>query len=150
MTVVKRTANGGAEITPAALTLSGLADQEYLELHTLNGTIVMFNADAERYELVAVVNELVRLAEAIMKDVLSEEEEELEENTIPFPRAILELAGLEGDEYHVFSDDGIVMIVGKEQEFSLSPETRARLHKHGITPAHFDCLFKQANEASDD
>ena len=29
MTVVKRIANGGAEISPAALTLSDLADQGY-------------------------------------------------------------------------------------------------------------------------
>lgn len=150
MTIVKRTANGGAEITPAALTLSGLADPEYLELHTLNGTIVAFNADAERYELVAVVNELVRLAEAIMEDVLSEEEDEMEEDSIPLPRAFLKCAGIEGSEYHVLTDDGIVMIVGAEQEFSLSPETRARLHKHGITPAHFDCLFRRVNEEADD
>ena len=117
----------------------------------------IFEQEGWHYELESAEDELtingvvyneMKGALSSPEDVLSEEE--LEENTIPFPRAILEHAGLEGDEYHVFSDDGIVMIVGKEQEFSLSPETRARLHKHGITPAHFDCLFKQANEASDD
>ncbi len=149
MTFVKHTQGGSAEITPAALALSGLDEHEFFELHALNGAVVMFGADAEPFELVAVVNELVRLAEALMADVLSEKEEQLNEDTIPFPRVILKNAGLEGNEYHVFSDDGIVMIVGKEKEFSLTPETRERLHKHGITPAHFDCLFKRAGEEDD-
>ena len=143
MTYVKRAKSGGVEVTPAALTLSGLEEQEFLEVQTLNGAVVLFSADAERYELAGIVNELVRLAEAIITDVLNEEEAEKELNTVPFPKAVLERAGLDGDEYHVFSDKGIVMIVGKDQDFSLSPETRECLHEHGITPEHFDCLVNQ-------
>ena len=76
--------------------------------------------------------------------MLDEEEAEQELDTVPFPKAILENAGLNGNEYHVFSDKGIVMIVGKDQDFSLSPETRECLHEHGITPEHFDCLVNQS------
>lgn len=144
MTYVKRTKSGGVEITSAALTLSGLEEQEFLEVQTLNGAVVLFSADAERYELAGIVSELVRLAEAIITDVLDEEEAEQERNTVPFPKAVLERAGLDGDEYHVFSDKGIVMIVGKDQDFSLSPETREQLHKHGVTPESFERAIKQA------
>lgn len=144
MTYVKRAKSGGVEITSAALTLSGLEEQEFLEVQTLNGAVVLFSADAERYELAGIVNELVRLAEAIITDVLDEEEAEQERNTVPFPKAVLERAGLDGDEYHVFSDKGIVMIVGKDQDFSLSPETREQLHKHGVTPESFERAIKQA------
>ena len=107
MTYVKRAKSGGVEITSAALTLSGLEEQEFLEVHTLNGAVVLFSADAERHELAGIVNELVRLAEAIITDVLDEEEAEQELDTVPFPKAILENAGLNGNEYHVFSDKGI-------------------------------------------
>ena len=144
MTYVKRAQSGGVEITSAALTLSGLEKQEFLEVQTLNGAVVLFSADAERHELAGIVNELVRLAEAIITDVLDEEEAEQEIDSVPFPKAILENAGLNGNEYHVFSDKGIVMIVGKDQDFSLSPETRECLHEHGITPEHFDCLVNQS------
>lgn len=144
MTYVKRAKSGGVEITSAALTLSGLEEQEFLEVQTLNGAVVLFSADAERHELAGIVNELVRLAEAIITDVLDEEEAEQERNTVPFPKAVLERAGLDGDEYHVFSDKGIVMIVGKDQDFSLSPETREQLHKHGVTPESFERAIKQA------
>ena len=135
MTYVKRAKSGGVEITSAALTLSGLEEQEFLEVQTLNGAVVLFSADAERHELAGIVNELVRLAEAIITDVLDEEEAEQELDTVPFPKAILENAGLNGNEYHVFSDKGIVMIVDKNQDFSLSPETRECLHEHVVFPA---------------
>lgn len=143
MTYVKLAKSGGVEVTPAALTLSGLEEQEFLEVQTLNGAVVLFSADAENHELVGIANELVRLAEAIITNVLDEEDAEQELDAVPFPKTILENAGLNGDEYHVFSDKSIVMIVGKDQDFSLSPETRECLHEHGITPEHFDCLVNQ-------
>ena len=144
MTYVKRAKSGGVEVTPAALTLSGLEEQEFLEVQTLNGAVVLFSADAEHHELVGIANELVRLAEAIITNVLDEEDAEQELDAVPFPKAILERAGLDGDEYHVFSDKGIVIIVGKDQDFSLSPETREQLHKHGVTPESFERAIKQA------
>ena len=143
MTYVKRAKSGGVEITSAALTLSGLEEQEFLEVQTLNGAVVLFSADAERHELAGIVNELVRLAEAIITDVLDEEEAEQEIDSVPFPKAILENAGLNGNEYHVFSDKGNVMIVDKNQDFGLPPESRECLHAHGVTPEHFDCLVNQ-------
>lgn len=149
MTFVKHTCGGGAAITPAGLVLSGLDEHELLELHTLNGAIVIFGAGTERLERAAIAYELVRMAEAIMTDVLAEQEEEPEEETIPLPCEALSRAGLDGDEIHVICDEGIVMIVGTEHEFSLSHRTRERLHKHGITPGHFDCLFKRVGEVDD-
>lgn len=104
MTYLKRAKSGGVEVTSAALTLSGLEEQEFLEAQTLNGAVVLFSADAERHELAGIVSELVRLAEAIIADVLDEEESKRELDTVPFPKAILESAGLSGDEYHVYSD----------------------------------------------
>ena len=71
MTYVKRAKSGGVEITSAALTLSGLEEQEFLEVQTLNGAVVLFSADTERHELAGIVNELVRLAEAITPKYMS-------------------------------------------------------------------------------
>ena len=144
MTYLKRAKSGGVEVTSAALTLSGLEEQEFLEAQTLNGAVVLFSADAERHELAGIVSELVRLAEAIIADVLDEEESKRELDTVPFPKAILESAGLNGDEYHVYSDNGIVIIVGKNQSLSLAPEAREQLHKHGVTTESFESAIKQA------
>ena len=98
MTYVKRAKSGGVEITSAALTLSGLEEQEFLEVQTLNGAVVLFSADAERHELAGIVNELVRLAEAIITDVLDEEAAEQELDAVPFHEAIRENDGLNGIE----------------------------------------------------
>lgn len=146
MTYVKRSKSGGVEITSAALTLSGLEEQEFFEVQTLDGAVVLLSTDTERHELTDIVNELIRLAKAIMRDIQAECENEPEEETILFPSAILTRAGLDGDEIHVICDEGIVMIVGKEHDFSLTPHTRERLNKHGITHGHFDCLLKRVRE----
>ena len=87
MTYLKRAKSGGVEVTSAALTLSGLEEQEFLEAQALNGAVVLFSADAERHELAGIVSELVRLAEAIIADVLDEEESKRELDTVPFPKA---------------------------------------------------------------
>ena len=56
MTYLKRAKSGGVEVTSAALTLSGLEEQEFLEAQALNGAVVLFSADAERHELAGIVS----------------------------------------------------------------------------------------------
>lgn len=150
MTFVKRTANEGVVITPAAMLLSGLEVHELLEVQTLDGAVVMYQADAEYQDRLAIANELMRLAEALLSDTMEDAADELEADSVRFPNEIFESAGLDTDEYDIFSDDGIIMIVRKNQDFNISDKTRKSLHKYGVTPETFDCLAKAAYADSDD
>ena len=55
MTFIKYTNDGKAVIQPAALTLSGLEQEETLEMHTLENAIVLLKPDMEPVEKAAAM-----------------------------------------------------------------------------------------------
>ena len=63
MTFIKYTNDGKAVIQPAALTLSGLEQEETLEMHTLENAIVLLKQEMEPVEKGAAMMALMRLAQ---------------------------------------------------------------------------------------
>ena len=55
MTFIKYTNDGKAVIQPAALTLSGLEQEETLEMHTLENAIVLLKQEMEPVEKAAAI-----------------------------------------------------------------------------------------------
>lgn len=158
MTFVKHTFDDGAAITPAALALSGLDGSEMLELQALNKAVVLFEADMDFDARVALATQFMRMANALIADVSSEHEEDAEEDVaececssdvFAIPYIALEAAGLADKNLHLFTDDGIVVIVENTHDFNLSPHTREKLHRHDITPENFCRMFSGADEDDD-
>ena len=71
MTFIKYTNDGKAVIQPAALTLSGLEQEETLEMHTLENAIVLLKPDMEPVEKAAAMMALMRLANSLWADMLA-------------------------------------------------------------------------------
>ena len=68
MTFIKYTNDGKAVIQPAALTLSGLEQEETLEMHTLENAIVLLKQEMEPVEKAAAMMALMRLAHSLWED----------------------------------------------------------------------------------
>ena len=66
MTFIKYTNDGKAVIQPAALTLSGLEQEETLEMHTLENAIVLLKPDMEPVEKAAAMMTLMRLTNSLL------------------------------------------------------------------------------------
>ena len=71
MTFIKYTNDGKAVIQPAALTLSGLEQEETLEMHTLENAIVLLKPDMEPVEKAAAMMTLMRLTNSLLADMLT-------------------------------------------------------------------------------
>ena len=65
MTFIKYTNDGKAVIQPAALTLSGLEQEETLEMHTLENAIVLLKQEMEPVEKAAAMMALIRLTNSL-------------------------------------------------------------------------------------
>ena len=72
MTFIKYTNDGKAVIQPAALTLSGLEQEETLEMHTLENAIVLLKPDMEPVEKAAAMMTLMRLTNSLLADMLAD------------------------------------------------------------------------------
>ena len=71
MTFIKYTNDGKAVIQPAALTLSGLEQEETLEMHTLENAIVLLKQEMEPVEKAAAMMALIRLVNSLWADMMA-------------------------------------------------------------------------------
>ena len=128
MTFIKYTNDGKAVIQPAALTLSGLEQEETLEMHTLENAIVLLKQEMEPVEKAAAMMTLMRLANSLWADMMAawesqEKDEEkcecchgCDEDMLPIPAEAFADAGILFDNLRVFSVDGAVMVVSDDHK----------------------------------
>ena len=76
MTFIKYTNDGKAVIQPAALTLSGLEQEETLEMHTLENAIVLLKQEMEPVEKATAMMALIRLVNSLWADMLARWEDQ--------------------------------------------------------------------------
>ena len=76
MPFIKYTNDGKAVIQPAALTLSGLEQEETLEMHTLENAIVLLKQKMEPVEKATAMMVLIRLVNSLWADMLARWEDQ--------------------------------------------------------------------------
>ena len=132
MTFIKYTNDGKAVIQPAALTLSGLEQEETLEMHTLENAIVLLKPDIEPVEKAAAMMTVMRLAHSLWEDMLAdwenqEDDEDMcdgchgcDEDMLPIPAEAFEDADILYDNLRVISVDGAVLVVSDDRKTAWS------------------------------
>ena len=128
MTFIKYTNDGKAVIQPAALTLSGLEQEETLEMHTLENAIVLLKPDMEPVEKAAAMMTLMRLANSLLADMLADWENQEDdadpcdgcsgcgEDMLPIPAEAFANADILYDNLRVVSVDGAVLVVSDDRK----------------------------------
>ena len=128
MTFIKYTNDGKAVIQPAALTLSGLEQEETLEMHTLENAIVLLKPDMEPVEKAAAMMTLMRLANSLLADMLADWENQeddadpcdgcsgCDEDMLPIPAEAFANADILYDNLRVVSVDGAVLVVSDDRK----------------------------------
>lgn len=123
MTFIKYTNDGKAIIQPVALVLSGLEKEDALEMHTLDGAIVMTKEEMTPVEKVKTVCSLMRLVNSLTVDLMCEFDESVDDDadgegscddTIPIPAEAFEGAGIWGKNLSIQVIDGAVVITADE------------------------------------
>ena len=132
MTFIKYTNDGKAVIQPAALTLSGLKQEETLEMHTLENAIVLLKPEMEPVEKAAAMMTVMRLAHSLWEDMLAdwenqEDDEDMcdgchgcDEDMLPIPAEAFEDADILYDNLRVISVDGAVLVVSDDRKTAWS------------------------------
>ena len=132
MTFIKYTNDGKAVIQPAALTLSGLEQEETLEMHTLENAIVLLKQEMEPVEKAAAMMALMRLAHSLWEDMLAgweAQEDDADpcdgcsgcgEEMLPIPAEAFADAGILHDNLRVVSVDGAVLVVSDDRKTAWS------------------------------
>ena len=132
MTFIKYTNDGKAVIQSAALTLSGLEQEETLEMHTLENAIVLLKPDIEPVEKAAAMMTVMRLAHSLWEDMLAdwenqEDDEDMcdgchgcDEDMLPIPAEAFEDADILYDNLRVISVDGAVLVVSDDRKTAWS------------------------------
>ena len=132
MTFIKYTSDGKAVIQPAALTLSGLEQEETLEMHTLENAMVLLKQEMEPVEKAAAMMALMRLAHSLWEDMLAEWEDQegdtdpcdgcsgCGEDMLPIPAEAFADAGILHDNLRVVSVDGAVLVVSDDRKTAWS------------------------------
>ena len=129
MTFIKYTNDGKAVIQPAALILSGLENEDALEMQTLDNVLVLHKEKMPPVEKMKTVISLMRLVNSLTSDMMcgfaehidEECEEECdddfdEDDNIPIPAEAFEDAGILGKILHVQVSDGAVLITAAEED----------------------------------
>ncbi len=119
MNFVKYNQKNHIEIQPAALVLSGLDQAERLEMHTLDGALVLLKDDMDEFEQVHAITALSRLAEGLKRDVCARHFE-----NAPNEGALC----VEDTE-----DGGILVSIGGTDLFELSGSTLEELEECGLS-----------------
>ena len=126
MTFINYTNDGKAVIQSAALILSGLEQEETLELHTLENAIVLLKPEMKPVEKAAAMMTLMRLVNSLGADMMTawesqEKDEEkcegchgCDEDMLPIPAEAFADAGILHDNLRVFSVDGAVLVVPQD------------------------------------
>lgn len=132
MTFIKYTNDGKAVIQPAALTLSGLEQEETLEMHTLENAIVLLKPDMEPVEKAAAMMTLMRLTNSLLADMLADWENQeddadpcdgcsgCDEDMLPIPAEAFADADILYDNLRVVSVDGAVLVVSDDRKTAWS------------------------------
>ena len=132
MTFIKYTNDGKAVIQPAALTLSGLEQEETLEMHILEKAIVLLKPDMEPVEKAAAMMTLMRLTNSLLADMLADWENQeddadpcdgcsgCDEDMLPIPAEAFADAGILHDNLRVVSVDGAVLVVSDDRKTAWS------------------------------
>ena len=132
MTFIKYTNDGKAVIQPAALILSGLENEDALEMQTLDNVLVLHKEKMPPVEKMKTVISLMRLVNSLTSDTMCGFEEHIDEecddecdddfdddfdedDNIPIPAEAFEDAGILGKILHVQVSDGAVLITAAEE-----------------------------------
>ena len=128
MTFIKYTNDGKAVIQPAALILSGLENEDTLEMQTLDNVLVLHKEKMPPVEKMKTVISLMRLVNSLTSDTMCGFEEHIDEecddecdddfdedDNIPIPAEAFEDAGILGKILHVQVSDGAVLITAAEE-----------------------------------
>ena len=129
MTFIKYTNDGKAVIQPAALILSGLENEDTLEMQTLDNVLVLHKEKMPPVEKMKTVISLMRLVNSLTSDTMCGFAEHIdeecddecdddfdEEDNIPIPAEAFEDAGILGKILHVQVSDGAVLITAAEED----------------------------------
>lgn len=129
MTFIKYTNDGKAVIQPAALILSGLENEDALEMQTLDNVLVLHKEKMPPVEKMKTVISLMRLVNSLTSDMMcgfaehidEECEEECdddfdEEDNIPIPAEAFEDAGILGKSLRVQVIEGAVLITAADED----------------------------------
>lgn len=129
MTFIKYTNDGKAVIQPAALILSGLENEDALEMQTLDNVLVLHKEKMPPVEKMKTVISLMRLVTSLTSDMMcgfaehidEECEEECdddfdEEDNIPIPAEAFEDAGILGKSLRVQVTEGAVLITAADED----------------------------------
>ena len=126
MTFINYTNDGKAVIQSTALILSGLEQEETLELHTLENAIVLLKPEMKPVEKAAAMMTLMRLTNSLWADMMgaweSQEKDEekcegchgCDEDMLPIPAEAFADAGILFDNLRVLSVDGAVLVVPQD------------------------------------
>ena len=132
MTFIKYTNDGKAVIQPAALFLSGLEQEETLEMHILENAIVLLKPDMEPVEKAAAMMTLMRLTNSLLADMLADWENReddtdpcdgcsgCDEDMLPIPAEAFADADILYDNLRVVSVDGAVLVVSDDRKTAWS------------------------------
>ena len=132
MTFIKYTNDGKAVIQPAALTLSGLEQEETLEMHTLENAIVLLKQEMEPVEKATAMMALIRLVNSLWADMMAGWEDQegdadpcggcsgCGEDMLPIPAEAFADAGILHDNLRVVSVDGAVLVVSDDHKTTWS------------------------------
>lgn len=132
MTFIKYTNDGKAVIQPAALTLSGLEQEETLEMHILEKAIVLLKPDMEPVEKTTAMMTLMRLTNSLLADMLADWENQeddadpcdgcsgCDEDMLPIPAEAFADADILYDNLRVVSVDGAVLVVSDDRKTAWS------------------------------
>lgn len=136
MNFVKYNEKNHIEIQPAALVLSDLDQADRLEMHTLDGALVLLKDDMTDLEQLMATASLVKLAHAMMQDMSTRHhEDELDDN---------------GACIYGSADGGIIVSVGGHKLFTLAPDTVDEFGACGITPEMLADLLLDLMEYEDE
>ena len=155
MTFIKYTNDGKAVIQPAALTLSGLEQEETLEMHTLENAIVLLKQEMEPVEKATAMMALIRLVNSLWADMMAGWKEQ-EGDTDPCdgcsgcPAEAFGDAGILHDNLRVVSVDGAVLVVSDDRKTKWAAELDKSLEQLGIDRAGFEKLVKAVMELDED
>ena len=155
MTFIKYTNDGKAVIQPAALTLSGLEQEETLEMHTLENAIVLLKQEMEPVEKAAAMMALIRLVNSLWADMMAgwkerEGDTAPGEDMLPIPAEAFADAGILHDNLRVVSVDGAVLVVSDDRKTKWAAELDKSLEQLGIDRAGFEKLVKAVMELDED
>lgn len=129
MTFIKYTNDGKAVIQPAALILSGLENEDALEMRTLDNVLVLHKEKMPPVEKMKTVISLMRLVNSLTSDMMCGFAEHVdeecaeecdddfdEEDNIPIPAEAFEDAGILGKSLCVQVIEGAVLITAADED----------------------------------